>query len=98
MEYTSIDFKVASPPSPGQSPPEKRRAVSLDPLLAAHALTEAGDAIVTLDHNAKVMSWNRAACRVERSRCLGAQVRAGSGFQGLCCGVAAVGDGEVEHR
>ena len=32
------------------------------------------------------------------ARYLGAQVRAGSGFQGLCCGVTAVGDSEVEHR
>jgi PAS domain S-box-containing protein len=29
--------------------------------LAAHAVAAAGDAIVTLDHSAKVTSWNRAA-------------------------------------
>jgi hypothetical protein len=31
--------------------------VSLDAPLAAHAVAHAGDAIVTLDHNAKVTSW-----------------------------------------
>ena len=35
--------------------------MSLDPRLAAHAVMDAGDAIVTLDQNAKVTSWNRAA-------------------------------------
>ena len=35
--------------------------MSLDPALAAHAVAAAGDAIVTLDHSAKVTSWNRAA-------------------------------------
>jgi PAS domain S-box-containing protein len=35
--------------------------VSLDPALAARAAAAAGDAIVTLDHSAKVTSWNRAA-------------------------------------
>jgi PAS domain S-box-containing protein len=35
--------------------------LSLDPTLAAHAVAAAGDAIVTLDHSAKVTSWNRAA-------------------------------------
>jgi PAS domain S-box-containing protein len=35
--------------------------VSLDPELAAHAVAAAGDAIVTLDNSAKVLSWNRAA-------------------------------------
>jgi PAS domain S-box-containing protein len=35
--------------------------VSLDPTLAANAVTAADDAIVTLDHSAKVTSWNRAA-------------------------------------
>jgi PAS domain S-box-containing protein len=35
--------------------------VSLDPELAAHAVAAAGDAIVTLDHSAKVTSWNKAA-------------------------------------
>jgi PAS domain S-box-containing protein len=35
--------------------------VSLDPALAAHAVAAADDAIVTLDHSAKVTSWNRAA-------------------------------------
>jgi PAS domain-containing protein len=35
--------------------------VSLDPALAAHAVAAAGDAIVTLDHGAKVTSWNKAA-------------------------------------
>jgi PAS domain S-box-containing protein len=35
--------------------------MSLDPELAAHAVAAAGDAIVTLDHSAKVTSWNRAA-------------------------------------
>jgi PAS domain S-box-containing protein len=35
--------------------------VSLDPELAAHAVAAAGDAIVTLDHSAKVTSWNDAA-------------------------------------
>jgi PAS domain S-box-containing protein len=38
--------------------------VSLDPELAAHAVAEAGDAIVTLDQNGKVTSWNRAAERL----------------------------------
>jgi PAS domain S-box-containing protein len=35
--------------------------MSLDPALAAHAVAGAADAIVTLDHGAKVTSWNRAA-------------------------------------
>ena len=35
--------------------------MSLDPAIAAHAVAAAGDAIVTLDHSAKVTSWNRAA-------------------------------------
>jgi PAS domain S-box-containing protein len=35
--------------------------VSLDPALPAHAVAAAGDAIVTLDHSAKVTSWSRAA-------------------------------------
>jgi PAS domain S-box-containing protein len=35
--------------------------VSLDPALAAHAVAASADAIVTLDHSAKVTSWNRAA-------------------------------------
>lgn len=35
--------------------------MSLDPAFAAHAVAAAGDAIVTLDHSAKVTSWNRAA-------------------------------------
>jgi PAS domain S-box-containing protein len=35
--------------------------MSLDPTLAAHAVASAGDAIVTLDHGAKITSWNRAA-------------------------------------
>ena len=38
--------------------------MSLDPALAAHAVAAAGDAIVTLDHSAKVTSWNRAAGRL----------------------------------
>jgi PAS domain S-box-containing protein len=38
--------------------------VSLDPELAAHAVVAAGDAIVTLDSSAKVLSWNRAAERL----------------------------------
>ncbi len=35
--------------------------MSLDPALAAQTVAAAGDAIVTLDHSAKVTSWNRAA-------------------------------------
>jgi PAS domain S-box-containing protein len=35
--------------------------VSLDPSLAADAVPAAGDAIVTLDHGAKLTSWNSAA-------------------------------------
>jgi PAS domain S-box-containing protein len=35
--------------------------VSLGPALAARAVAAAGDAIVTLDHNAKATSWNQAA-------------------------------------
>jgi PAS domain S-box-containing protein len=35
--------------------------MGLDPALAAHAVASAADAIVTLDHGAKVTSWNRAA-------------------------------------
>jgi PAS domain S-box-containing protein len=38
--------------------------VSLDPAIAAHAVAAAGDAVVTLDHSAKVTSWNRAAGRL----------------------------------
>ena len=38
--------------------------MSLDPALAAHAVAAAGDAVVTLDHSAKVTSWNRAAERL----------------------------------
>jgi PAS domain-containing protein len=35
--------------------------MSLDAALAAHTVAAADDAIVTLDHSAKVTSWNRVA-------------------------------------
>jgi PAS domain S-box-containing protein len=38
--------------------------VSLDAELAAHAVAEAGDAIVSLDSSGKVLSWNKAAERL----------------------------------
>jgi hypothetical protein len=39
--------------------------VSLDPALAAHAVAAAGDAVATLDHSAKVTSWNRLGMSLE---------------------------------
>jgi PAS domain S-box-containing protein len=42
----------------------EEETVSLDAELAAGALAAAGDAIITLDHGAKVTSWNPAAERL----------------------------------
>ena len=96
---------LSIPASPGGPPQRDRMATYRDSddsppdnaLTAALCSCQVGDLPIEVGAELGDL-FLRVACQVERSRYLDAQVRAGAGFRDLRCGVAAVGDSEVELR